>query len=751
MAFDLEAIERRYCDFLAKINLAKSLANRPLTFTEKILYAHAAQLAPSGLRGGKSYLELYPDRVATQDISAQTILLQHASIYNQRTQIPATVHCDHLIIAQRGDKEDLESSLQENKEVFDFLESASRKYGIGYWRPGSGIIHQILLENYTFPGGLLLGTEMHIAHAGSLGMLGFGVGESDIVEAMAGLTWEMPFPKRIGIKILGQLKGWSSAKDVIFHLARELNASGAILEYFGEGIKSISVNGRAAICNFGAELGALSSLFPCDDRTFDYLRATGREPVIKLAEGIGEGLRPDPEVEERPDLYFDQVITLNLSDIEPQVNGPFDPKTSWRLTGLADAIHKNNYPDKISAAFIGSCTHSSYEDFAKVIHLAQQALKHGLKAKCPLYIALGSDQIRTTLTYQGILKTLQEIGAILLPNACGPCVGQWKRQDVNFGEKNSIISSFNKNSAGRNDGNPGTHSFLASPEIVMAMALSGTMTFNPLTDILFNQEGLPIKLQPPKGREFPTQGFIQNISGYVPPAEDETAMELIINPNSQRLQLIPPFPAWNIEEFAQLKILAKIKDKCTIDHISPAGKWLRFRGHLDHLSDNFLAGALNAYQPVAGKGKNVLNGSVEPFSKIAKTYKSHHLGWVIVGDENFGEGAVRELASLEARFLGGAAILAKSFSREFELQLKKHGLLALIFAHSGDYDKILVDDSICIEGLHTLAPDIPLTILLKHANHTQESLLMYHTYTPTQIEWFKAGGALNRQASLIRV
>jgi aconitate hydratase len=749
MLFDLEVIKRLYADFANRVQLARSVANKPLTLTEKILYAHAAQFSHGSQDRSGSYMELYPDRVAMHDISAQTILLQYASSQNRYTSVPASLHCDHLIMANKGTKEDLLLALRDDKEVFDFLENASRKFNIDFWKPGSGIIHQILLENYVFPGGILLGGDAHMAHAGGMAMLGIGAGESDIVEVMAGLTWEMKFPKVIGIKLTGHLKGWSSPKDVILHLAGTLNPNGAIIEYFGEGIKSISTSGRAAICNLGAELGAVSSLFPYDSRTADYLKATGREALIELAAGISDELKDDREIEEHPDLYFDQVMALNLSDLEPTINGPFSIEKEVKLANLAESIHKNSYPDKISAAFIGSCSHSSYEDFDRVADLARQALKHSLKAKCPLYITLGSEQVKTALTRQGILKILEEAGAIVLANCCGPCGGQWKRQDVNFGEKNSIISSYNRNTAGRNDGNPGTHSFLASPEIVMALALAGTMTFNPTVDLLFNQEGLPVKLHPPGGSEFPPHGFIQEDLEDVIPASNEKDIPLFINPDSQRLQLISPFPAWKGKDFEELRVLAKVKGKCTIDHISPTGKWLRFRGHLDRLSDNFLAGAANAYRPLNGKGKNALTGDIDPFSKVARAYKTQDIDWIVIGEENYGEGPVRELAAIQFRYLGGTALIAKSFCREYETHLKKQGILALVFANSADYDKIQEDDLIFIEGLQGFSPGIPLTLLIQHTNKIRDIFLVHHSYTSSQVEWFKAGGVLNRQACLL--
>lgn len=747
MLFELDVIKRLYSNFTQKVQLARSLANRPLNLTEKILYAHGAQFSQNAQDHSCSIIELYPDRVALQDLSAQTILLQYASSYNRPVEVPATLHCDHLIIADKGAKEDLEFSLSENKEIFDFLESASRKYHIEFWKPGSGIIHQILLENYAFPGGLLLGGDAHTSHAGGMSMLGIGASDLDIVEAMAGLTWEIKFPKVIGVKLTGQLKGWCSPKDVILHLARSLTPHGAIVEFFGEGIKSLSTSGRASICNLGAALGAMSSLFPYDSRTEDYLRATGRGNIADLAKEISNSLRADPEIEEHPDLFFDQVITLNLSDLEPSINGPFSVEIGGTLAGFAESIHKNGYPEKISAAFIGSCSHSSYEDFDRVACLARQALKHGLKAKCPLYITLGSESVKEALASRGTLKLLDEVGAIVLANCCGPCAGQWKRKDVHFGEKNSILSSYNSNMAGKYDGNPGTHSFLASPEIVMALALAGTMTFNPTVDLLFNQEGLPIKLQPPGGSEFPPVPFIHSLRDTASVSNHEDH-PLAISSDSRRLQLITPFSAWKGGDFVGLKMLAKVKGKCTTEHISPGGKWLRFRGHLDYLSDNFLSGAANAYKSISGKGKSILTRDIEPFSKIAKTYKAQGMDWMVIGEENYGEGPLREIAALQFRYLGGVAILVKSFSADFEIHLKKQGVLTLTFAHGADYDKIQEDDLISITGLQGLSPGVPLTLLIQHTNRTQETFLAHHSYTLSQVEWFKAGGSLNSRLTV---
>ncbi len=738
---DLELIKNIYAGFTQKLQLARNLAQRPLTLTEKILYGHGVQFVPSGKDRSGSNLELYPDRVALQDSHAETILLQYASYFHRPIALPAAIHCDHLIVAHRGAEHDLDSALHTHKEVYDFMESASRKYGFDFWKPDSGIIHQIVLEKYAFPGGILLGSNPYMAHAGGLGMLGIAIGETECIEVLSGSTWEMKLPKIIGVKLTGQLKGWATPKDVIFHLAEKLNPKGAIIEYFGEGISSISTGGRASICNFGAELGALSSLFPYDLRSMEYLKATNRGALAALTQSFIGYLAPDREIEEHPDSYFDQLCTVNLSEIQPLINGPSSPTSISRLDDLAETVHKNSYPEKISAAFLGSCNHSSYEDFARLAHLARQALKHGLKVQCPLYITIGSGQVKSLLESQGLLDSLQKAGATVLANSCGPCAGQWVRQDVHFGEKNSILASYNKNSPGRYDGNPGTHCFLASPELVLALALSGRLTFNPLTDLLFNQEGFPVKLEFPNGLEFPSEW--PRFQDFGPPAPEQD-IELLLTPGSQRLQLMTPFTAWNGEDFEDLKVLAKVKGACTVEHISPGGKWLRLKGNMDLLSDNFLSGASNAFRAVTGKGKNALNNDVEPFSKVAKSYKAKDIPWILIADENYGEGPQREAAAMEVRYLGGVSVVAKSFAAEHEISLKKQGVLVLTFAVSGDYDRISEDDRITIEGLKRFAPNIPLTLLIQHSNKTQSTLLVHHSYTQPQIEWFKAGGILNR-------
>lgn len=746
MLFDIEMIRKVYKELPEKIQAARRLLGRPMTLTEKILYAHLAKSLQEPASRGLTYVDFSPDRVAMQDATAQMALLQFASSGRSRTAVPSTVHCDHLILAETGAKEDLDRANHDSKEVFEFLQSVSNKFGIGFWRPGAGIIHQVILENYAFPGGMMIGTDSHTPNAGGLGMLAIGVGGADAVDVMAGMPWELKCPRIIGVKLIGTMNGWTSAKDVILKLAGVLTVkggTGSVIEYFGEGTHTISCTGKGTICNMGAEIGATTSVFPYDSRMADYLRVSGREEVAELSDAISACLKPDPEVEEHPDQYYDQIITINLSELEPHVNGPYSPDKAWKISEFSEAVRQNGYPEHISVALIGSCTNSSYEDIERACSIARQALKHGLKAKCPLTITPGSEQIRATVERDGLLKTLQDIGGVVLANACGPCIGQWKRHDVNFGEKNSILTSYNRNFAGRNDANPGTHSFVASPEIVIALALSGKLTFNPLADSLINEEGLPLKLQPPTGNDLPKNGFDIGRLGYVPPAEDSSKVEILVDVESERLQLLQPFPAWVGEDLTGLRVLAKISGKCTTDHISPAGKWLRFRGHLDRISDNLLTGGVNAFRDQIGKGINLLNGDIEPFSKIAREYKKKDIGWVIIGDENYGEGSSREHAAMEPRYLGGVAVIVKSFARIHETNLKKQGMLALTFANPSDWDKIKEDDILTIEGLTTFVPQVPLTLVLLHSDNSMESIKLNHSYNEAQVEWFKAGSALN--------
>lgn len=746
MLFDFDIIEQLYKQFSEKLEKTRKILKRPLTLTEKILYAHLVEFPKDPAVRGKTYMEFYPDRVAMQDATAQMALLQFASSGRKRTAVPSTVHCDHLILAETGAKDDLARAKEDSKEVFDFLQSVSSKYGIGFWKPGAGIIHQVVLENYAFPGGLMIGTDSHTPNAGGLGMLAVGVGGADAVDVMAGMGWELKCPKIIGVKLTGKLKGWASAKDVILKLAGILTVkggTGAIIEYFGDGASSISCTGKGTICNMGAEIGATTSIFPYDAKMSDYLIATGRESVASAANKIKDALRGDDEVYKHPDKYYDQIIEINLNELEPHINGPYSPDKAWKLSEFAEAVKTNGYPEKISVALIGSCTNSSYEDIERATSIARQALKAGLKAKCPLTITPGSEQIRATIERDGLLEALENIGGLVLANACGPCIGQWKRHDVTYGEKNSILTSYNRNFSGRNDANPGTHSFVASPEIVIAFSLAGDLTFNPEKDVLINDRGVEIKLTAPSGPELPARGFDTGEMGYIPPAAEGSEIEIIIDPNSTRLQLLAPFKPWNGEDLKDLRVLVKAQGKCTTDHISPAGKWLRFRGHLDNISDNLLTGAVNAFREEIGKGKNQLNGVIEPFSKIAREYKDKGIGWVAIGDENYGEGSSREHAAMEPRFLGCLAVIVKSFARIHETNLKKQGLLALTFANPSDYDKIQEDDILEITGLTDFSPGKPLILKVTHKDHTTDAIELNHTYSFPQIEWFKAGSALN--------
>lgn len=746
MLFDLEMIKKVYSELPQRLKVARDLVKRPLTLTEKILLTHLSLPLKEAPVRGKTYVDFSPDRVAMQDATAQMALLQFASSGRDRTYVPSTVHCDHLILAETGAKDDLERATHESKEVFDFLQSVSNKFGIGFWKPGAGIIHQVVLENYAFPGGMMIGTDSHTPNAGGLGMVAIGVGGADAVDVMAGMPWELKFPKIIGVHLTGKLNGWASAKDVILKLAGILTVNGgtgAIIEYFGEGTHSISCTGKGTICNMGAEIGATTSVFPYDSRMADYLKATGRQEVAALADAIKDCLVPDKEVLAKPTSYYDQVIEIDLSSLEPYINGPYTPDKAWKLSEFAEAVKENGYPEVISVALIGSCTNSSYEDIERAASIAQQAIKHGLKAKCPLTITPGSEQVRATIARDGQLEALETIGGMVLANACGPCIGQWKRHDVVFGEKNSILTSYNRNFSGRNDANPGTHSFVASPEIVIALSLSGHLGFNPMKDTLTNDKGQIIKLQPPHGEELPKNGFDTGNSGYVEPAKDGRNVNLIVSPDSNRLHLLEPFKAWDGKDLNNLRILAKIQGKCTTDHISPAGKWLKFRGHLDNISDNMLSGGVNAFREAIGQGINHLDQKVEPFSKVAREYKKAGIGWIIIGGDNYGEGSSREHAAMEPRHLGGRAVIVKSFARIHETNLKKQGLLALTFANPDDYDKIQEDDVVSIKGLDTFSPGVPLTLEIVHADGKKEEIKLNHTYNANQIGWFKAGSALN--------
>lgn len=740
MLFDLEKIEKIYATYPEKLKEARALFQRPLSFAEKILYTHLSHPLKKAPERGKSYVEFDPDRVAMQDATAQMALLQFMTARRPQTAVPATVHCDHLIQAEVGAKPDLARAKEDSREVFDFLQTVCAKYGIGFWRPGAGIIHQVVLENYAFPGGMMIGTDSHTPNAGGLGMIAIGVGGADAVDVMAGLPWEVKAPKLIGVKLTGTMNGWTSAKDVILKLAGILTVkggTGSIIEYFGPGCSSISCTGKGTICNMGAEIGATTSIFPYDEKMAAYLRATGRQSVAEKADAIKECLTPDEGA------LYDEMIEIDLSDLEPHVNGPYSPDKAWKVSELKEAVIQNGYPEQISVALIGSCTNSSYEDMQRAASIAEQALAKGLKAACPLTITPGSEQIRATIERDGLLKTLEAIGGLVLANACGPCIGQWKRHDVKFGEKNSILTSYNRNFAGRNDANPGTHSFVASPEMVIAYSLSGKLTFNPMQDSLKNERGEEVKLDPPTGEELPKRGFEQGDFGYLPPAKEGSQVQVAVCPTSDRLQLLEPFKPWSGEDLTGLRLLVKAQGKCTTDHISPAGKWLKYRGHLENISDNLFTGAQNAFREAIGEGKNLITGQIEPFPKMAKAYKKAGITWIAVGGDNYGEGSSREHAAMEPRYLNGIAVLVKSFARIHETNLKKQGMLPLTFADPKDYDKIREDDQIDIVGLKSFAPGKPLTIVLHHADGTTEQFLVNHTFSEGQIAWFKAGSALN--------
>ncbi len=720
---------------------------RPLTLTEKLLIGHLAEFEEKNFDQGKNYVFLNPDRVALQDVTGQMVLLQFMSTGLKQTKLPTTQHCDHLIRAKIEGDTDMKVSLDENSEVFKFLESSCSKYGIGFWKPGAGIIHQVVLENYAFPGGLMIGTDSHTPNAGGLGMIAVGVGGLDAAETMAGMPWELLYPKRIGIYLTGELNGWTSPKDIILKVAGELTVSGgtnAIVEYFGPGTKSISCTGKATITNMGAEIGATCSIFPYDERMEKYLRYTNREKIADIANQNKKLLVADPEVEKEPKKYFDKVIEINLSTLEPHIVGPHTPDLARPISKLKDDVKNNQYIDEISVALIGSCTNSSYEDMSRAAYIASQANEKGTKAKIPLLVTPGSEQIRGTIERDGQMKSLKEIGATVLANACGPCIGQWSRPELKKGEQNTIVTSFNRNFPGRNDGRRETMNFIGSPEMIIALALGGNLSFNPLTDYLVASDGSKFKLIPPKiAPEVPENGF-QKVEGvYVPPSKNPEQVEVVINPNSKRLQVLQPFDKWNGKDFEDLPILVKAKGKCTTDHISPAGPWLSYRGHIDNLSDNMLLGAVNAYNDDVGKGKNVLTNEIEPFPQIGRYYKEKGLRWIIVGDNNYGEGSSREHAAMTPRFLGCAAVIAKSFARIHETNLKKQGILALVFENKEDYNKIKENDKLSIIGLNDLEPGKPVKCNIKHDDGTMEEISLSHSYNKFQIEWFKAGSALN--------
>ena len=747
MVFDLDMIQNMYAGFPSKVAAARALTGGPLTLAEKILYSHLSEGLPQkAFVRGKDYVDFNPDRVAMQDATAQMALLQFMQAGRPQVAVPSTVHCDHLIQAEEGATADLTKALDKNKEVFGFLSSVSNKYGIGFWKPGAGIIHQVILENYAFPGAMMIGTDSHTVNAGGLGMGAIGVGGADACDVMAGLPWELKFPKLIGVKLTGKMSGWTSAKDVILKVAGILTVKGgtdAIVEYFGPGADSISCTGKGTICNMGAEIGATTSIFCYDEKMAEYLRGTSRKAVADLADGIKEHLRGDEEVYANPEKYFDQVIEINLDELEPHINGPFTPDLAWPLSKFAAAVKENGWPSTLEVGLIGSCTNSSYEDISRAASLADQAVKSGLKAKSEFTITPGSELVRYTIERDGFLATFDKMGGVVLANACGPCIGQWARHTTDPNRKNSIITSFNRNFAKRNDGNPNTHAFVASPEIVTALAIAGDLTFNPMTDFLTNDKGEKIKLAEPKGPEMPPQGFAVEDAGYQAPAADGSSIKIEVSPTSDRLQLLDPFAAWEGIDLKGLKLLIKAKGKCTTDHISMAGPWLKYRGHLDNISNNMLIGAMNFFNEKTDNVKNQLTGEYGAVPAVQRAYKTQNIGSVVVGDENYGEGSSREHAAMEPRHLGVRAILVKSFARIHETNLKKQGMLGLTFANKEDYNKIQEDDVIDILGLTTFSPGKQLTLQLNHKDGTAETILVNHTYNENQIEWFKAGGALN--------
>ena len=746
MTANIEMIREVYSGLRTKSEQIKNVLNRPVTLAEKILYTHLWNNLEREFKGGEDYVELAPDRVAMQDATAQMALLQFMLAGKKKAAVPATVHCDHLIRAKIGAEKDLEIANKDNAEVFEFLKTASQKHGVGFWKAGAGIIHQVVLENYAFPGGLMIGTDSHTPNAGGLGMCAIGVGGADAVDVMAGMAWELKWPKLIGVKLTGKLSGWVSPKDVILKLAGILSVKGGtdhIVEYFGEGTKSISCTGKGTICNMGAEIGATCSVFPYDKKMEAYLRKTNRDDVADLANKHAEYLKADDEVATEPEKYFDKVIEINLDELKPHLNGPFTPDATFTLDNMKEAAKENNFPEELKVALIGSCTNSSYEDIDRSANIARQAIAKGLKTKSIYNITPGSEQVRATIERDGQLETLTEFGGTVLANACGPCIGMWDRLDNEEGERNSIVISFNRNFAKRNDGNPNTLAFIASPEITTAMAIAGKITFNPETDYVENEAGEKIKLDPPFGDELPENGFEEDSNGFVAPPEDAGHIEVKINPESKRLQFLEKFNEWNGEDYLNMPMLLKAKGKCTTDHISMAGAWLRFRGHLDNLSDNMFLGAINYFTDESGAVKSQFDNEYKPVHQVARDYKAKGTNWFVVGDENYGEGSSREQAAMEPRFLGGKVIIAKSFARIHETNLKKQGMLPLRFVNNSDYDKFNEDDRLSIIGLKNLEPGKKIKGILKHSDGSEEELIFEHTLNSNQIQWFKAGSALN--------
>ena len=747
MVFDEEMIERVYNSLSAKIDLIKTNLQRPLTLTEKILYSH---LAPDETilpyERAMDYVNFSPDRVAMQDATAQMALLQLMNSGRQKVAVPSTVHCDHLIQAHIKASTDLQTANDTNREVYDFLSAVSNKFGIGYWKPGAGIIHQVVFENYAFPGGMMIGTDSHTVNAGGMGMIAIGVGGADAVDVMAGMPWELKMPKIIGVKLTGKLSGWASPKDVILKLAGILTVKGgtnAVIEYFGEGTASISATGKGTICNMGAEVGATTSIFPFDEKSADYLKATGRASVAKWALQQLDHLQPDTEVVENPEKYYDRIIEINLSELEPYVNGPFTPDLAYPISEFAKTVREKGYPQKMEVGLIGSCTNSSYEDMTRAASVVRQAKKEGLKVQAQFIINPGSEQVRFTAARDGVLAEFESVGGVVMANACGPCIGQWKRETDQPERANSIITSFNRNFAKRADGNPNTHTFIGSPEIVAALTIAGDLCFNPLTDTLKNEKGEAIKLAEPTGYELPVKGYDVEDAGFIAPVADGSKVQVSVSTDSKRLQLLQPFSPWNGKDYIEQPLLIKVKGKCTTDHISMAGPWLKFRGHLDNISDNMLIGAVNAFNDQTNAVLDTETADYTAVPALARKFKSQGIGSVVVAEENYGEGSSREHAAMEPRFLNVKAILVKSFARIHETNLKKQGMLALTFADKNDYDKVRENDKISIIGLTDFTPGKNLKITLHHNDGSLDSFEAVHTYNEAQIEWFKEGSALN--------
>jgi aconitate hydratase len=748
MIFDMKMIREFYTKFPARVDAAKAKLKRPLTLSEKILFAHLHQDSPmADHKRGSDYVFFQVDRVAMQDATAQMALLQFMTCGRKKVAVPSTVHCDHLIQAKVGAVKDMEIALDKNKEVFDFLASVSQKYGIGFWKPGAGIIHQIVLENYAFPGGMMIGTDSHTVNAGGLGMVAIGVGGADAVDAMSGMAWELQMPKLIGVKLTGKLRGWASPKDVILKVAGILTVkggTGAIVEYFGPGAQSMSATGKGTICNMGAEIGATTSTFGYDKSMARYLKATGRSKVAAMCNKVADYLTGDDECYANPEKYFDQVIEIDLSKLEPHINGPFTPDLAWPLSKFAAAVKKNNYPVRLEVGLIGSCTNSSYEDLTRAASVARQAKEKNLEVRAEFTVTPGSELIRYTAQRDGLLADFSSIGGVVLANACGPCIGQWARHMDDLKRPNSIMTSFNRNFTSRNDGNPNTHAFVASPEIVTAFAIAGDLSFNPKNGTLVNRKGEAVKLDPPKGIELPKAGFAVEDAGYIEPAKNGRSIKVAVARDSERLQLLKPFKPILTEELKGMRVLIKAKGKCTTDHISMAGPWLKYRGHLENISNNCLIGAENAFN---GERNKVLNAETRQYMEVpasARAYQKRGIGSVVFGEENYGEGSSREHAAMEPRFLGVKAVVVKSFARIHQTNLKKQGMLALTFANPADYDKIRQDDHVAIEGFDTFKPGQPLQVVLTHSDGNVEKFDVNHTYNAQQIEWVRFGSALNK-------